>query len=360
MTTTTTNNTVARKPLLLNQEKGNTNKSDVGIANKKSAVVAGKGPLGDPLCETKRIQPLNGNLSQSFDSLRSSASSVDLDIPATPTDLGGEELGSIYFNLSYDRSQSILKLTIHRAVNLLGKDISGTSDPYVKILLLPDKKNKLETRIKRKMVNPVWNEIFTFEGIPQDKLVQRTLHLQVIDYDRFSRNDPIGETELPLADVHLQQEPLPFVRKLTPCKRPADYFGDLLFSICCNSNRITLVIMKCANLKLMDITRSCDPYVKVYLVCDGKRIEKRKTEVKRRSPDAVWNESFEFDVPNEKIRDMSFVLTVVDFDRVLPNEAIGQVVVGYRNTGTSLKHWTEMMNHPRKTIAMWHKIKGLN
>ena len=53
---------------------------------------------------------------------------------------------------------------------------------------------------------------------------------------------------------------------------------------------------------------------------------------------------------------MSFVVTVVDFDRILPNEAIGQVIIGYRTAGTSLKHWTDMMNHPRKTIAMWHKI----
>jgi Ca2+-dependent lipid-binding protein len=135
----------------------------------------------------------------------------------------------------------------------------------------------------------------------------------------------------------------------------------VLFSICYNMSKLTLVVMKCSNLKLMDITRSCDPYVKIHLVGqDGKRLEKRKTEVKRRSPDAVWNETFEFDIPNDKIRDMSLVLTVVDFDRVLPNEAIGQVSVGYRTQGQSLKHWSEMMNHPRKTIAMWHKIKGMN
>ena len=318
------------------------------------------------MCETKRVQPLTGdNRSQSYDSLRSSSSSLDAidNIPALPdrSEETTEELGSIYFNLSYDRVESVLKLNIQRASNLLGKDISGTSDPYVKILLLPDKKNKLETRVKRKMINPVWNEVFTFEGIPQDKLVARTLHLQVIDHDRFSRNDPLGETELPLADVHLQSEPLPFCRKLNPCKRPANYFGDLLFSICYNMNgKLTLVVMKCSSLKLMDITRSCDPYVKVHLIHDGKRIEKRKTEVKRRSPDAVWNETFEFDVPNDKIRDCSLLLTVVDFDRVLPNEAIGQVSVGYRSLGPSLKHWTDMMNHPRKAIAMWHKIKEID
>ena len=88
----------------------------------------------------------------------------------------------------------------------------------------------------------------------------------------------------------------------------------------------------------------------------GKRIDKQKTQIKRRTLKPVWNEMFEFDVSIDKIRDMSFVLTIVDFDRILPNEAIGQVIIGYRTAGSSLKHWTDMMNHPRKTIAMWHKI----
>ncbi|XP_057314899.1 synaptotagmin-7-like [Hydractinia symbiolongicarpus] len=313
-------------------------------------------PAGDTSFESMSIQPKNKDLSTSCDSLVSSLSSIPAE-PEVPTDRG-EDLGSIYFSISYDVYDLVLKLTIQKAVNLPAKDLSGTSDPFVKVLLLPDKKNKLETRVKRKRLNPVWNEVFTFEGFPHQKLVQRTLYLQVLDYDRFSRNDPIGEIELPLADVHLQSEPVPFVKKLNPCKRSADYLGDLLISMCYNptSSCITIVVMKCTNLKVMDITGSCDPYVKIYLVYSGKRIDKKKTSIKRRALNPVWNESFEFEVPIDKIREISFVLTVIDFDRILPNEAIGQVIIGYRTAGTSLKHWTEMMNHPRKPIAMWHKI----
>lgn len=313
-------------------------------------------PPGESFIERMGVQPRNRDLGQSYESLHSISSSIPVE-PDLPSDRG-EELGSIYFNLSYDVYQLVLKLTIQKAVNLPAKDISGTSDPFVKVLLLPDKKHKLETRVKRKMLNPVWNEVFTFEGFPQQKLLQRTLYLQVLDYDRFSRNDPIGEVELPLLDLPLQSEPVPFVKKLSPCKRSVDYLGDLLISMCYNptSSRITIVVMKCTNLKPMDITGSCDPYVKIYLLYAGKRIDKKKTQVKTRALDPVWNEMFEFDVSIDKIREMSFVLTVIDFDRILPNEAIGQVIIGYRTAGTSLKHWTEMMNHPRKTIAMWHKI----
>jgi len=90
-------------------------------------------------------------LSQSYDSLVSSWASIP-DEPEIPTDRG-EDLGSIYFSVSYDVYDLVLKLTIQKAVNLPAKDLSGTSDPFVKVLLLPDKKNKLETRVKRKKLN---------------------------------------------------------------------------------------------------------------------------------------------------------------------------------------------------------------
>lgn len=51
-----------------------------------------------------------------------------------------------------------------KAQELPAKDFSGTSDPFVKIYLLPDKKHKLETKVKRKNLNPHWNETFLFEG----------------------------------------------------------------------------------------------------------------------------------------------------------------------------------------------------
>jgi synaptotagmin-1 len=89
----------------------------------------------------------------------------------------------------------------------------------------------------------------------------------------------------------------------------------------------------------------------------GKRIEKKKTTIKKRIRDPVWNESFIFNVTVEKLRDTSFNFIVMDYDRITQNEAIGQVTLSYRSSGASLQHWTEMMNNPRRPIAKWHKIQ---
>ena len=89
---------------------------------------------------------------------------------------------------------------------MAAKDSNGFSDPYVRVTLLPDKKHRLETKIKRRTLNPRWNETFYFEGFPINKLQSRVLHLHCFDYDRFSKDDSIGEIHLPLCQVSLHNE----------------------------------------------------------------------------------------------------------------------------------------------------------
>jgi synaptotagmin-1 len=108
---------------------------------------------------------------------------------------------------------------------------------------------------------------------------------------------------------------------------------------------------------LTPATLLSDPYVKIHTIHKEKRIDKKKTTIKKRTRDPVWNESFIFDVPLDKIRDLSFIFSVMDYDRITQNELIGQVILGYRTTGSSLQHWTEMMNNPRKPIAKWHRLQ---
>jgi len=73
-------------------------------------------------------------------------------------------LGQLRFHLGYDFRSMTLNLKLIGAEQLPAKDFSGTSDPYVKIMLLPDRRHQLVSNIKRKSLNPRWNEMFAFEG----------------------------------------------------------------------------------------------------------------------------------------------------------------------------------------------------
>ncbi|MEQ2202499.1 Synaptotagmin-6 [Xenoophorus captivus] len=106
----------------------------------------------------------------------------------------GKNCGRINISLKYDYENEALLVNILRAVDLPAKDLCGTSDPYVKVYLLPDRK-KFQTRVHRKTLNPTFNESFQFP-VPYDELPIRKLHMSVFDFDRFSRHDMIGEVVL--------------------------------------------------------------------------------------------------------------------------------------------------------------------
>lgn len=70
-----------------------------------------------------------------------------------------------------------------------------------------------------------------------------------------------------------------------------------------------------------------DPYVKVWLQFGDKRIEKRKTPIFKCTLNPIFNESFSFNVPWEKIRECSLDIMVMDFDNIGRNELIGRILL---------------------------------
>ncbi|XP_037307334.2 rabphilin-3A isoform X1 [Pungitius pungitius] len=270
-----------------------------------------------------------------------------------------EKLGRIQFSIGYSFQNTTLTVKLLRGQELPAKDFSGTSDPFVKIYLLPDKKNKLETKIKRKNLNPHWNETFLFEGFPYEKVRERTLYLQVLDYDRFSRNDPIGEVSIPLNKVELGQIKT-FWKELKPCSDGSGRRGDLLLSLCYNptANTITVNIIKARNLKAMDIGGTSDPYVKVWLMHKDKRVEKKKTVTMKRCLNPIFNESFPFEVAAHVLRETTIIITVMDKDRLSRNDVIGKIYLSWKSGPAEVKHWKDMLARPRTNVAQWHALKA--
>jgi hypothetical protein len=115
---------------------------------------------------------------------------------------------SIYLLLlcRYKHDKNALIVSVVRCGDLPAKDPNlGSSDPYVKLQLLPDKQHKVKTRVLRKTRNPVYDEDFTFYGINFNQLPNITLHFVVLSFDRYSRDDIIGEVFCALNTVDITQ-----------------------------------------------------------------------------------------------------------------------------------------------------------
>lgn len=271
-------------------------------------------------------------------------------------------LGSLTFSVLFDKCKQTLLVTVVRCEDLPAKDPTlGSSDPYVKLQLLPDKRHKVKTRVLRKTCSPVYEETFSFYGMRPAQVKAASLHFVVLSFDRFSRDHIIGEVLYPLGEAETE-DPLTVTREIQPrqFKVKNQNRGELLVSLCHQpaANRLTVVVLKARNLPKMDVTGLAgDPYVKLYLQYNGQRIAKKKTHVKKRTLNPVYNESFVFEVPpNEGLHQLALELLVLDWDRVTKNEVIGRLELGLGRGELADKHWQEAMNCPRKQIAEWHRL----
>ncbi|XP_059047862.1 synaptotagmin-4 isoform X2 [Achroia grisella] len=283
--------------------------------------------------------------------------------PIEPENNDGK-LGDLHFKLRYEIEKNALVVSVVSCQGLPGREPAGP-DPYVKLQLLPEKQHKVKTRVVRKTRCPVYDEDFTFYGLPPYQLGAITLHFVVLSFDRYSRDEIIGEVVAPLSSLQLQSgEAMALCREIQPrsLKMRSVGRGEVLVSLCWQpaAARLTVVLLKARNLPKMDVTGLADPYVKMYLLYNGQRIAKKKTHVKKRTLNPVFNESFVFEVPaapNATLDHVSLELLVLDWDRVTKNEVIGRLELGAEGAGGARHHWREVQAAPRRQIADWHKLK---
>ncbi|XP_028917504.1 synaptotagmin-4 isoform X1 [Ornithorhynchus anatinus] len=290
--------------------------------------------------------------------------SISLDSLKSNTSLSLEEkqekLGTLFLSLEYNFEKKAFVVNIKEARGLPAMDEqSMTSDPYIKMTILPEKKHKVKTRVLRKTLDPAFDETFTFYGIPYSQIQDLVLHFMILSFDRFSRDDIIGEVLIPLSGIELSNGKMLMNREIIKRNvRKSSGRGELLISLCYQSttNTLTVVVLKARHLPKADVSGLSDPYVKVNLYHAKKRISKKKTHVKKCTPNAVFNELFVFDIPCEGLEDISVEFLVLDSDRGSRNEVIGRLILGASAEGTGGEHWKEICEFPRRQIAKWHML----
>uniref|UniRef100_A0AAY4CE32 Double C2-like domain-containing protein beta n=1 Tax=Denticeps clupeoides TaxID=299321 RepID=A0AAY4CE32_9TELE len=145
--------------------------------------------IGETRIPLKKLKP---NQTKSF------CNCLEKQLPIDKTnDKSLEERGRIMISLKYSSQKSGLVVGIIRCAHLAAMDANGFSDPYVKTYLKPDenKKSKHKTAVKKKTLNPEFNEEF-FYDIKYADLSKKTLEVTVWDYDIGKSNDFIGGVSL--------------------------------------------------------------------------------------------------------------------------------------------------------------------
>ncbi|KAF5285001.1 hypothetical protein FQR65_LT02313 [Abscondita terminalis] len=248
----------------------------------------------------------------------------------------GINMGRLHFRVKYDFDRSDLTVHLIEAHDLAGSDQGGFNDPYVKLSLTPEvDTRKRQTTIHRNDPNPFFDQHFKFP-VSHDDLQYKTLILQVFDYDRFSRNDIIGEVRMKdLQEVLLSLSYLP------------------------SAERLTVVLLKARNLFLPEDKESVDPIVKVYLLVSGKRVKKKKTAARKNTRNPVWNEALSFSLSSSNLSNAAIEVCVIDQgnDLIASNPLIGCCLIGPRESGPEKDHWQDMMQSPRKAVACWHTLR---
>ncbi|KAK3737476.1 hypothetical protein QZH41_008354, partial [Actinostola sp. cb2023] len=290
-------------------------------------------------------------------------------------------LGSVEFTLHYQKLDSRLDVVLQSAEDLKPMDVSGTSDPYVKLHLLPgaskpppalhlhelnttnieqknilkrwphvQQSNKLRSQTKYKTLNPVFDETLTYHGITEEEISNKTLRLQVYDEDKLGRNDFIGETSVNLKVLNSNPKQT-FKRNLLAkafeSLTSTNSLGRIQLSLRYNPSRSMLFvgIVRCSGLAAMDTNGYSDPYVKWYVVSvsfhinawccsqcyrlysylkpDPTKKSKRRTTIKKKTLNPEFNEEFAYEISHSELAKKSLEVTVWDYDVGKSNDFIG-------------------------------------
>jgi synaptotagmin-1 len=150
-----------------------------------------------------------------YDRFSSSDQTGEFQLPLNSVDLAGpveewkdlaavddgsnQYLGDLCLSLRYVPSSGKLTVAILEARKLKKMDITGASDPYVKIKLFDSKGKRIgkkkKTSVKSCNLNPYWNESFVFL-IDEMDMKRVYIDVTVCDYDLIGSGDPIGKIYL--------------------------------------------------------------------------------------------------------------------------------------------------------------------
>ncbi|XP_072244418.1 rasGAP-activating-like protein 1 isoform X2 [Leuresthes tenuis] len=142
-----------------------------------------------------------GKITLSKEAIGSQARGLDSWLNLTRVDPDEEVQGEIHLSLELLKGTKKISLRcrVIEARDLAPRDISGTSDPFARVIF---NNHSAETTIIKKTRFPHWGETLELELDQKELSEDRTVVVEVWDWDMVGKNDFLGKVEIPFACLH--------------------------------------------------------------------------------------------------------------------------------------------------------------
>ncbi|XP_009887590.1 PREDICTED: synaptotagmin-like protein 2 [Charadrius vociferus] len=278
--------------------------------------------------------------------------------------------GTVEFALDYDEKNREFQVHVSQCRDLAVVDEKkGRSDPYVKTYLLPDKARmgKRKTSVKKRTVNPIYNEVLRYKIEKMVLLIQK-LNLSVWHNDPLGRNSFLGEIEIDLASWDWSNRKLnwyPLKPRSLSAVNGVDHRGVMNLSIKYvppgslgpknpPSGEVHIWVKDVKDL-LQLRPSGVDSFVKCYVLPDTSKKSYQKTRVIKRDTNPVFNHTIVYDgFHTEDLKDACVELTVWDHEK-LTNHFLGGIRLGL-GTGLSYGISVDWMDSTQEEVAFWQEM----
>ncbi|XP_071378411.1 synaptotagmin-like protein 2 isoform X7 [Centroberyx affinis] len=286
--------------------------------------------------------------------------------------------GTIQFAVNYVQKLGEFHIFVVHCRNLaVAEPKKNRSDPYVKCYLLPDrtKLGKRKTSVKKKTLNPTYNEILRFKII-MEVLKTQKLNISVWHHDTFGRNSFLGEVDLDLSEWNFSNTQIhdyalkarvPALISTASPSHSIDKRGQMRVALrflpqISHSKRtskmetgeVQIWVKDCKNLPPVRGV-IIDPFVKCTVLPDTSRKSRQKTRVVKRTANPMFNHTMVYDgFRPEDLREACVEITVWDHDR-LNNHYIGGLRLGL-GTGKSYGAEVAWMDSTTDEANLWERM----
>ncbi|VDD74776.1 unnamed protein product [Mesocestoides corti] len=286
-----------------------------------------------------------------------------------------DALGTLEYSLEYNMKTNELKVGIIQVMDLTAKSASDQLDPYVKLVLTtddpidkPTRKHKKKTPIYRTEIkhdcqSASFNEQFSYK-LPYDNLKLTQIRMIVYDYDSKLKDLVIGELVVRLESIPMENyvgKTHEAVGYLGPSMGADDEPGQLCVVLknMPQEEELHVNVLEARQLALplLHGKRYPDTMVSVTLHIGNKKLANKKTDFRSNTVNPYYGDTLIFSVKREKLMLADLTLSIKYRTHGGLLKTFGKVLLGTTvNEASNQKQWQEMLQSPRRPVAMWHSI----